>query len=41
MISCGGFHTAIILGNGDLYTWGQASFGATGTRSQVSQYNPV
>lgn len=29
-VSCGGNHSAALLNNGDLYTWGQGQYGAIG-----------
>jgi len=40
-ISCGANHTAAILSNGDLYTWGLGEFGALGINSAASQWSPV
>eukprot|EP01022_Parablepharisma_sp_SALTPOND_P019135 TRINITY_DN3227_c0_g1_i1.p1 TRINITY_DN3227_c0_g1~~TRINITY_DN3227_c0_g1_i1.p1 ORF type:complete len:969 (-),score=97.88 TRINITY_DN3227_c0_g1_i1:135-2957(-) len=40
-VSCGSNHTAAILDNGDLYTWGLGEFGALGLSSIASQWVPV
>lgn len=41
VISCGWGHTAVIMDNGDLYTWGVGEFGALGVRDLDSQWFPV
>ncbi len=29
-VSCGGNQSAVVMSDGDLYTWGDGQFGATG-----------
>ena len=40
-ISCGWGHTAAIMDNGDLYTWGVGEYGALGIIDTESQWFPV
>jgi len=39
--SCGQEHTAAILSNGDIYTWGLGKYGALGTGELKSQWKPM
>ena len=41
MVKCGGFHTAAVLENGSLYTWGRAQNGALGTGQSSNAFEPV
>eukprot|EP01084_Bolivina_argentea_P081629 147796_1 len=36
-ISCGGFYSAVISGDGELYTWGDSRFGQTGNLDRKHQ----
>jgi len=40
-ISCGWGHTAAVMSNGDLYTWGVGEYGALGIPETGSQWAPV
>eukprot|EP00347_Sterkiella_histriomuscorum_P009585 403340643 len=40
-ISCGGNHSAVVMKNGDLYTWGQGAHGATGLLSTQNTFAPI
>lgn len=40
-ISCGWGHTAVVIDNGDLYTWGVGEYGALGISNPESQWEPV
>jgi alpha-tubulin suppressor-like RCC1 family protein len=40
-ISCGWGHTACVMNNGELYTWGVAEYGALGIPDNESQWFPV
>lgn len=40
-ISCGWGHTAAVMDNGDLYTWGVGEYGALGVADPGSQWFPV
>jgi len=40
-ISCGWGHTAAVMNNGDLYTWGVGEYGALGIADPGSQWFPV
>lgn len=37
-IDAGGWHSAAVTVNGDLYTWGWNNFGQLGLRSEESNY---
>ena len=39
-ISCGYYHTAALVENGDLYTWGSSMYGQTGHGSNQDESNP-
>jgi alpha-tubulin suppressor-like RCC1 family protein len=40
-ISCGAFHTIALLNNGQMYAWGQNTYGQLGDGSTVNRYIPV
>eukprot|EP01022_Parablepharisma_sp_SALTPOND_P016056 TRINITY_DN2314_c3_g1_i1.p1 TRINITY_DN2314_c3_g1~~TRINITY_DN2314_c3_g1_i1.p1 ORF type:complete len:1094 (+),score=138.92 TRINITY_DN2314_c3_g1_i1:12288-15569(+) len=40
-VSCGWGHTAAVMDNGDLYTWGVGEYGALGVADPESQWFPV
>lgn len=40
-VSCGGNHTAVVMNNGDLYTWGDGQYGATGLNSTQNTFAPI
>ena len=40
-ISCGWGHTAAVMNNGELYTWGVGEYGALGIHNTESQWSPV
>ena len=39
-VSCGAAHSAAVTASGDLYTWGQGSFGALGTGGSLNHWSP-
>ena len=39
-IACGSSHSACIISNGDLYTWGLGEYGRLGHGDNVSQLRP-
>ena len=41
LVSCGGNHTAVVMNNGDLYTWGDGQYGATGLNSSQNTFAPI
>lgn len=40
-IECGGYHTACLMQNGELYTWGKGNRGALGTDTSHNQFGPI
>ena len=40
-VSCGANHTAVLMSNGDVYAWGQGSYGATGLASTQNIFTPM
>lgn len=40
-VSCGGNQTAVILSSGELFTWGEGQYGATGLGTQQNVYSPT
>lgn len=40
-IACGSFHSIAIDCEGDIYCWGQARYGQTGTGKKIRQCKPV
>jgi X-linked retinitis pigmentosa GTPase regulator len=40
-VSCGWEHTAVVVENGSLYTWGNGKFGCLGVGSTETQWAPV
>ena len=41
MVAVGGYHTAVVTVDGQLYTWGDDEYGQLGTGSTVNQLQPV
>jgi alpha-tubulin suppressor-like RCC1 family protein len=40
-LSCGGNHSAVVMNNGELFTWGQGYYGATGLGTQQNTFAPI
>ncbi|CDW78422.1 UNKNOWN [Stylonychia lemnae] len=40
-VSCGGNHTAAVMSNGDVYSWGQGNYGATGISTTQNTFAPI
>ena len=40
-VSCGGNQTGVIFSNGELYTWGDGQYGATGLGSSGNTFAPM
>ena len=40
-VSCGGNQTAIVFNNGELYSWGDGQYGATGLGSTANTFAPM
>lgn len=40
-VSCGGNQTAVIMNTGELFTWGEGQFGATGLGTQQNVFAPT
>lgn len=40
-VSCGGNQTAVVYNNGDLYTWGDGQYGASGLGTTQNIFSPM